>query len=161
MQHDDDSAPTPQPDGARPLTGAQRRFLRARAHHLQPVVRIGREGITEGLLQAVDRALTDHELVKVKVLENAPLERAEAAPRLAETLGAHVAGQVGRIVMLYRRHPDRPRLRLPEPGRPGGVYEPTERPERRDPKRRPASRRRRTRAGGRNGRRSGSRRGRR
>ncbi len=135
------------------LTGAQRRFLRARAHHLQPVVRIGREGLTEGLLNAVDQALTDHELIKVKVLENAPLERAEAAPRLAAALGAHVAGQVGRIVMLYRPHPDKPRLRLPEAGRPGGLYEPAPRRKRHDPKRRPASRRRRTRSGRGSGRR--------
>ncbi len=138
------ATPTPRPP--HPLTGAQRRFLRALAHHLDPVVQIGRQGLTEGVLRAVDQALDDHELVKVKVLQGAPMERAEAAPLLAAPLGAHVAGQMGRIVMLYRMHPQKPRILLPRAGRPGRVrsLEETRSSARaRDPRRRPATRRRR------------------
>jgi len=95
------------------LTGKQRSHLRGLAHHLEPVVLVGKEGITPALIAAVRRALDDHELIKVKVLEGAPLDRREAAPLLAEGVGAHVVGQVGRLVLLYRMPKRDPRIRLP------------------------------------------------
>ena len=50
-----------------PLTGKQRRALRALGHHLEPVVLVGQNGITDGVVAAVDQALHDHELIKVKL----------------------------------------------------------------------------------------------
>lgn len=96
------------------LTGGQRRHLRGLAHHLQPVVQLGKEGLTDPVVAAVEQALFDHELIKVRVLENAPLGRNDAGRELAEALGAHVVGRIGRIAILYRRHPNEPRIRLPE-----------------------------------------------
>ena len=52
-----------------PLTGKQRRALRALGHHLEPVVIIGQSGVTEGIIAAVEQALKDHELIKVKINE--------------------------------------------------------------------------------------------
>ena len=95
------------------LTGRQRAHLRALAHHLVPVVQVGKEGVSSALLEALAQTLEDHELIKVKVLEGAPCERREAAPALAEGSGSHVVGQVGRIVILYRRHPEKPKITLP------------------------------------------------
>lgn len=95
------------------LTGKQKRFLRAEAHHLSAIVTVGKEGMGESVLSAVRAALEDHELIKVKVLEAAPIERSEAAVALASGAGAVLVGQVGRIVILYRRHPERPAIRLP------------------------------------------------
>ncbi len=95
------------------LTSKQRKHLRGLAHHLNPLVRIGQQGLTVGLGDAVFEALEEHELIKVKLLETAPCERKEAADWLAERCGAHVAGVVGRIVILYRRHQDRPEINLP------------------------------------------------
>ena len=94
------------------LTSKQRKDLRGQAHHLKPLVRIGHEGLTDGVVEAVDIALFTHELIKVKMLESAPLKAKEAAPELALRCGAHVAGTVGGIVILYRRHPDQPQVVL-------------------------------------------------
>jgi RNA-binding protein len=109
-----ESAPTRQRRPVRELTGKQRGFLRGLAHHLDPVVQVGKEGLTPGVSQALVEALAHHELVKVKVLESAPQSRSEAATPLAEAVGAHVVGMVGRIVILYRRS-DEPAITLPRP----------------------------------------------
>ena len=95
------------------LTGRQRRALRGHAHHLEPLVRVGHEGLTSALAGAVVDALDRHELVKVKLLETAPVEKDEAGPWLAEHCGAHHVGTVGRTVMLYRRHRTTPQVPLP------------------------------------------------
>jgi len=94
------------------LTGKQRRQLRSLAHNLSPVVQVGHKGITEQLLEAVDVALTDHELIKVKMLEGPPVERKSAGGLIAERVGAHDVGVIGRVLILYRRHPDNPRVPL-------------------------------------------------
>jgi len=95
------------------LRGAQRRHLRGLAHHLEPIVHVGKVGVTEAVEEAVAMALEQHELIKVKVLEGAPLPRKEVASSMAAAVGAHVVGQLGRIVILYRRHPEEPRIELP------------------------------------------------
>lgn len=95
------------------LSGMQRKHLRGLAHGLKPIVQVGKEGVTNAILGAVDQALEDHELIKVKVLEACPLPRKEVAPLLLEPLGAHLAGQLGRVVILYRRHREEPKVKLP------------------------------------------------
>jgi RNA-binding protein len=95
------------------LTGKQRRHLRALGHELRPIVQVGKDGIDDGLVAAVDRALEDHELVKVKVGEGANLERHDAADELARRTRSEVAQVLGNIVLLYRAHPDEPEIVLP------------------------------------------------
>jgi RNA-binding protein len=95
------------------LSGKQKRFLRAEAHALEPVVSLGKEGMTESLVEAVRDALLTHELIKVRVLENAPLDRKEAAETLPGLVTAELAGLVGRIMILYKRHPSKPKVPLP------------------------------------------------
>ena len=95
------------------LTGKQRKFLRAEAHHIDATVRVGTAGLTPSIAEATREVLETHELVKVKVLEGAPVGRAEAGDYLADACGAHLVGQIGRIVILYRRHGERPQIPLP------------------------------------------------
>jgi RNA-binding protein len=95
------------------LSGKQRRFLRAEAHSLDPLVSLGKEGITENLVSAVTDALLAHELIKVRVLDNAPVSRQEAAEDLPTQAKAELVGLVGRILILYKRHPHKPKLTLP------------------------------------------------
>ncbi|HEY4054993.1 MAG TPA: ribosome assembly RNA-binding protein YhbY [Kofleriaceae bacterium] len=95
------------------LTPKQRRHLRALAHALKPLVQIGKSGIDAGLVTAVNQALTDHELIKVKVGENAGVERHEAADEIAKQTKSDVAQVLGNIVILYRAHPDDPTIVLP------------------------------------------------
>ena len=96
------------------LTGKQRRWLRAQAHGLEPVVHLGGKGLTEGVVAETDRALAAHELIKVRLAGDRE-EREEAAAALAERCGAEALGIVGKVAMLFRRHaePDRRRLRPP------------------------------------------------
>ena len=95
------------------LTGKQRRHLRGLGHALAPVVLIGKEGISEAFVAAVDQALADHELIKVKVLETAELDRHEAADQLAGKTGGQVAQVLGRTILLYRARPEDPAITLP------------------------------------------------
>lgn len=90
------------------------RHLRAIGHALKPVVQVGKEGITEGIVTATKAALLTHELVKVKILSEAPVERHEAAQTLADAADAHLAQVLGRIVLLYKRHPNKPKIVLPK-----------------------------------------------
>jgi RNA-binding protein len=96
-----------------PLTGKQRRFLRAEAHSLQPTVMIGKEGLSETVLDATREALLAHELIKIRVLESAPLDRKEVSETLPSLVGAELAGLIGRILVLYKRHPSKPKVGLP------------------------------------------------
>ena len=98
------------------LTGKQKRHLRGIGHSLEPVVQIGREGVSEALIQAVDEALTSHELIKVKIGQNAPVERHEVADSLAAQTSSQVAQVLGNTLLLYRADPDNPVIVLPEPG---------------------------------------------
>jgi RNA-binding protein len=92
------------------LTGKQRRHLRALAHKLDPIVQIGKSGLEPGVIAAIDRALTDHELVKVKVGEAAGLDRHAAADALASQTGSEIAQVLGNIVVLYRPDPEAPTI---------------------------------------------------
>jgi len=99
------------------LTGKQRRHLRALGHELKVVVHVGKGGIDDGLVAAVNQALDDHELVKVKVGEAAGVDRHEAAEAIANRTKSQVAQVLGYTVLLYRRHPQKPVIVLPKPAK--------------------------------------------
>lgn len=90
------------------LTGKQKRTLRALGHHLRPVTTIGKQGVAETLVTQVDANLLAHELIKVKVLKTCPLEPATVAEALTGRTGAALAQTVGRTLLLYRPHPEKP-----------------------------------------------------
>ncbi len=77
------------------------------------MAQIGKEGVSAGFVAAVAQALLDHELIKVKVGNNAELPRHEAAALLAERTGGEVAQVLGHTILLYRAHPDDPTIELP------------------------------------------------
>ena len=95
------------------LTGKQRRHLRSLGHHLEPVVQLGKQGLTEAAVSAVDEALGQHELVKVRLGAEFPDERHEAADRLAAAVKGEAAQVLGRTILIYRRHPEEARIQLP------------------------------------------------
>jgi RNA-binding protein len=94
------------------LTSKQRRKLRALAHPLEPVVQIGKEGVTDGVAGAVDGALATHELVKVKLGPAAPDDRHAAAAALAARTSSELVQVLGKVIVLYRRRPDEPKLQI-------------------------------------------------
>ena len=101
------------------LSSAALRKLRALGHAVSPVVAIGKDGLTDALVAAASSALTTHELVKVKIQREAPVDRHEAGIELAARTGAVLAQVIGRTLLLYKRHPKTPKIQLPGAGRPG------------------------------------------
>lgn len=95
------------------LTGRSRRHLRGLAHTLKPLVFVGHQGPTPALAAAIDDALSDHELIKVKLQENAPIDQRTLALWIHATTSAQVAQIIGRTCVAYRPDPDDPRIRLP------------------------------------------------
>jgi len=95
------------------LTGKQHHHLRALGHALKPTVQVGKGGIDDGLIAAVDRALADHELIKVRIGETGGLARHEVADQLAARTHSEVAQVLGNVVLLYRADPEDPKIELP------------------------------------------------
>jgi len=87
-----------------------RRRLRGSGHSLDPVVQIGKLGATDGVLKQISRALLDHELIKVKLGSESPETRFELAETFASLPGVKVAQILGRTLLLYSRHPKKPRF---------------------------------------------------
>jgi RNA-binding protein len=94
------------------LAGFQRRFLRAQAHALIALVQVGDAGVTDSLVAAIDAALRDHELIKVRM--HSPADKHALAEALAKRAHAELCGVVGHTVILYRRNAEAPRIRLPQ-----------------------------------------------
>ncbi len=92
------------------LSTRHRRQLRALAHALKPVVLLGQDGLTDGVLQATNAALLGHELIKVQMRQ--PADKHATAQALADATGATLCGLVGHVVILYRPHPETPRIAL-------------------------------------------------
>lgn len=94
------------------LTGKQVRHLRGLGHHLQPVVMVGKEEITETLLQSVNEALDAHELIKIKLQEGCMLDRKEVARTIADRTDATVVQVLGKTILLFRRGEEK-KIELP------------------------------------------------
>jgi RNA-binding protein len=94
-----------------PLTAKQRAHLKSVAHHLKPTHQIGREGLSDATARSLLDAFANRELIKIRVQDAAPLTAREAGPAIAERLPEveHVQ-TIGRVVVLYRRHPETPEL---------------------------------------------------
>lgn len=88
------------------LGPAERKALRADAHHLDPVVTVGANGLSPTVEQEIDRALTAHGLVKIRVHGDDKEERQQLLARLAETLGAAPVQHIGKLLVLWRPRPE-------------------------------------------------------
>jgi RNA-binding protein len=89
------------------LTEPRKRHLRRLGHALKPVVRTGSAGLSEAVMREVDIALTDHELIKVKLVAEDRGQRQDFVERLLERTGAVLVQAVGHVVLLYRPNPER------------------------------------------------------
>ncbi len=96
----------------KPLTGKQARFLRGLGHDLEPLVLVGKEGVTGAVAAALEVNLVAHELVKVRIGQGCGGDRHEVAEQLAARTGSQVAQVLGRTVLLYRPGEER-KITLP------------------------------------------------
>ncbi len=77
--------------------------LKGRAHHLKPIIIIGSEGLTPGVHNEIDRALNDHELIKIRVNANDREERKALTTMITEHHRAELIGSIGHIFIIYRK----------------------------------------------------------
>jgi len=96
------------------LSDKQLRFLRGRAHALKPVIQVGNKGVTAAVLAETRRALTDHELIKLRFQG---IERLARDALLAQLLGAtdsQLVTRIGHVAVLFKPHPKLSRIPLPD-----------------------------------------------
>lgn len=91
-------------------SGKIRSYLRALGHELEPVIQIGKTGLSPGVKKELEQALHAHELIKVRLLRECPIERKAAGKQLSLGTGAAHIQTVGSVVLLYRARPEKPRI---------------------------------------------------
>ncbi|MBQ3919921.1 MAG: ribosome assembly RNA-binding protein YhbY [Oscillospiraceae bacterium] len=96
------------------LTSKQRAYLRGLASTEDAIFQIGKNGINDNLITQVNDALKARELIKLSVLETAPVAPLEAAQSLAEVCHAEVVTTIGSKLVLFRRNPQDPKIELPK-----------------------------------------------
>ncbi len=95
------------------LKGKDRRYLRGLGVALKPTVVVGKEGLSDAVLAAVESEIEARELVKVRLLDTVETPRKEFARKLAEAAGVELIQVLGRTVLLYRRNAEKPHIQLP------------------------------------------------
>ncbi|HET7203440.1 MAG TPA: YhbY family RNA-binding protein [Steroidobacteraceae bacterium] len=96
------------------LSDAQRKHLRRLGHDRSPVVLIGNAGLGPNLVAEMDRALTDHELVKVRARVGDRDVRDELLAELATATRSELVQRIGHVALYYRKHPETPQILLPD-----------------------------------------------
>ena len=96
------------------LTGKQKRFLRSLGMTLEPIVPIGKEGITPAVVNSADEAIEKRELIKVRVLQNCPEDIEVAITTLAERTNCDLVQIIGRNGLLWGRNFKKPKIELPK-----------------------------------------------
>ena len=95
------------------LSEKQRKFLRGRAHDLNPVVRVAGQGLKQTVLDEIDGALAHHELIKVKVSVGDREARDALIGEICTHSGAELVQRIGNIAVLYKKNPDKPGIEMP------------------------------------------------
>ncbi len=100
------------------LKGFQKKYLRGLAHDLRPIVQIGREGVTDNVIRAIDEGLLRHELIKVKFVDFKERDlKGEMADAFTVRTGSELVGMIGHTAILYRRQADPEKRRIVVPDR--------------------------------------------
>lgn len=95
------------------MTSKQRAYLRGLANTVDPIVHVGKGGVSDAMKKQADDALTARELIKGRVLETAPESVRDVAAEIAASVDAEVVHVIGRTFVLYRRNEKEPKITLP------------------------------------------------
>ena len=95
------------------LTGKQKRFLRSKAHHLNPIFQVGKGGVNDNLIKQIGEALEARELLKVSVLQNCEEDRNDVASMLSKGTTAELVQIIGNTIVLYKESRENKQLQLP------------------------------------------------
>jgi RNA-binding protein len=99
------------------LTTRQRQFLKGLAHSMNPIVQIGKEGLTPRIIETVENELAHHELIKIKIGSNSGLDKSDTSERVANESGSALVQLIGKTIVLYKPNPKRnkeKRINLPK-----------------------------------------------
>lgn len=92
------------------MKSKERNFLRKKAHNLEPIVRIGKEGINDGIIKSILEAIDSRELIKVKILQNCEEEKESIYNKLSQVKDFEVVNMTGRIITIYKENKDKPSI---------------------------------------------------
>lgn len=95
------------------LTGKQKRFLRAKAHHLNPIFQVGKGGVNENMVQQIADVLEARELIKVSILQNCDDDRDTVAEQLSKGARAELVQVIGNTIVLYKESRENKQIELP------------------------------------------------
>jgi RNA-binding protein len=95
------------------LTGKQKRFLRSKAHHLDPIFQVGKGGVNDNMIKQVSEALEVRELLKVSILQNCDEDRDTVAASLSKGAKAELVQVIGNTIVLYKESKENKTLQLP------------------------------------------------
>lgn len=95
------------------LTSKQRSFLRSLGNNIEPIMQIGKEGVSEQFIKQVDEALEARELVKISVLRNSLMDTREACNVICQSIGSDPVQVIGNKFIVYRKSKDKPKIELP------------------------------------------------
>lgn len=90
------------------LTSKQRAFLKKKAHELNPIVRIGKDGLQETVIESILSAIDSRELIKVKILQNCETEKEEIYQQLLEETRFDIVGMIGRTIIVFKENKEKP-----------------------------------------------------
>ncbi|AMM93943.1 ribosome assembly RNA-binding protein YhbY [Peribacillus simplex] len=95
------------------LTGKQKRFLRSKAHHLNPIFQVGKGGVNDNLIKQIGEALEVRELIKVSILQNCEEDRNDVGRSLSKGARAELVQIIGNTIVLYKESRENKQLKLP------------------------------------------------
>lgn len=95
------------------LKGKQKRFLRAKAHHLNPIFQVGKGGVNENMIKQIGEALEVRELIKISILQNCEEDKESVAEALAEGTRSELVQLIGSTIVLYKESRENKTITLP------------------------------------------------
>jgi RNA-binding protein len=95
------------------LKGKEKRYLRSLAHNMKPKFQVGKEGVSENLINEIDAYLNKHELLKVHVLKNCLYENEELV-EIFEEESYEVVQSIGSMIVLFKRNKKEPKIKFPK-----------------------------------------------
>ncbi|MCQ6273606.1 ribosome assembly RNA-binding protein YhbY [Bacillus sp. V3B] len=95
------------------LTGKQKRLLRSKAHHLNPIFQVGKGGVNENMIKQISEALEVRELLKISVLQNCDEDKDQVAKDISKGAGAELVQIIGNIIVLYKESKENKQIVLP------------------------------------------------
>ena len=95
------------------MTGKQKKYLRALAHPLKPLVNLGKQGLSPETRREIESQLLDHELIKCKVLDSCPLSKKECAEEISKRTDIEIVQVIGKTLVLFSPLPEDSKIKFP------------------------------------------------